>query len=279
MGFFIQGSILQRLVYSSCNLANHWGLKNKLQTYLLCFRALRAFFAPQCKVQVRMITKFLEIRETIASAKNFEAKHGNLRSYLQRRIPSLHKSIVFNQGLPSDSLFNFTTHYIDRVPALLEALHEISSFTHILPITSPYIVIAQDYLIREESVDDVGMLALLQPAYLSCRLIEEFNDRVFVALGMPLLPVNMNIANLVVHAIIGDELADHLDFAVHLSIESLFRAEKLQKNAEFAQSLRNNSLAHWQHESSLLPCLAENFAISLELLPTLADTGQHHLVH
>ncbi len=222
-----------------------------------------------------MKTKLIQIQEMIEKAKAMEKSTGDLRAYLGTRMPSLHKSITFNRKNPSQSLLDFTTRYIEHVPEFLKAMNEISTGANILSVTEPFLAMAEEYFIKENNVEEFGLQALINPAYLANRLIEEVSDRVFVIAGVPLSPMDMNISNIVAHAIIGEEFANELDFGVYYSVESLFNPEQFNDSDAFNQFALDKKREGWKDDIDKWPCLAGDSAISLELFS--ADNEQ--LVH
>jgi hypothetical protein len=128
-------------------------------------------------------------------------------------------------------------------------------------------VIAEDYFFEPPELLEGhdGLLALIDEAYLAHRLIEEVNDRVMMASGLPLSPMDMTLSNIVVHDILGDQFANQLDLAVHYSMESLFETDSFFRNAHFENYLHTHNNDDWKEAIEKWPCLAGDSAIKLKL--------------
>ena len=86
---------------------------------------------------------------------------------------------------------------------------------------------AEDYFLHppEDLPADGGLEALLDEAFLAHRLLEEVNDHHIRHLQRPLLPLDMTEANIIVHHLLGDDLANALDQLVHETAAQLLERE------------------------------------------------------
>ncbi|WP_045856467.1 hypothetical protein [Teredinibacter purpureus] len=221
--------------------------------------------------------RIVYIRESIAEAHRIEAKNHRLRDFLETKLPELHSAITLPNGNGLDALLQFVTHYIEHVPDFIEALYELTKSAGVYKYAKTFLTIAEDYFFEPPELlqGRDGLLALVDEAYLAHRLIEEVNDRVMMASGLPLAPMDMTLSNIVVHDILGDEFANQLDLAVHYSIESLFETDSFFRNAHFEDYLRHHNNNNWQHAIERWPCLAGDSAISLKL----KQHPQSNLIH
>ena len=207
------------------------------------------------------------IRESIAKAQRIEAKNHQLRDFLQAKLPELHHAISFPNGNGLDALQQFVTHYIEHVPDFIEALTTLTKSAGVYQYAKAFLSIAEDYFFEPPELiqGHDGLLALINEAYLAHRLMEEVNDRVMMACGFPLAPMDMTLSNIIVHDILGDDFANQLDLAVHYSIESLFESDGFFRNAHFDDYLRSHHNDAWLNAIEEWPCLAGDSAIQLKL--------------
>ena len=208
------------------------------------------------------------IRATIELAKGHEMETGHLRLLLTRQLPTLHTAIQLPQLQPLAALLKFVTAYIDHVPNCLEAAAAITKEARIDDQTWPLLQLAEDYFLKPSELTDlhIGLDDLLDEAYLAHRLLEEINDRYRVEAGIPLVPIDMTVANLIGHYLIGEPFANELDEAVHFSVDQLLhRRPPTQDNAfrDFVLAHRDN---HWEKERARWPCLARELAADFQLI-------------
>ncbi|WP_018275340.1 hypothetical protein WKI13_20680 [Teredinibacter turnerae] len=211
--------------------------------------------------------RILQIRESIKEAQRIEANNHQLRMFLEAKLPELHRSIALPKSDGLHSLEEFVTRYIEHVPDFLEALTELTKSAGVYEYAETFLTIAEDYFFNPPELVERrdGLLALIDEAYLAHRLIEEVNDRVMMASGMPLAPMDMTLSNIIVHDLLGDDFANQLDLAVHYSIESLFESDNFFRKADFKNYLNHQNGEAWQSAMARWPCLAGDSAIKLEL--------------
>ncbi len=209
----------------------------------------------------------MQIRESIIKAEKIEAENHQLRLFLESKLPELHNAIALPEDNSLDALLEFVTQYIEHVPDFLEALTQLTKEAGVYQYAKTFLNIAEDYFFEplELSAGRNGLLALVDEAYLAHRLIEEVNDRVMMASGLPLAPMDMTLSNIIVHDLLGDEFANQLDLAVHYSIESLFESDNFFRNADFNHYLQHHHENGWTRAVEEWPCLAGDSAIQLNL--------------
>lgn len=211
------------------------------------------------------ITNTFLIRETIRAAKKDKSQEIQLRTLVTENIPKLHESIKLPKEDPESVLVNFLIRYIDHVPNFLDAMRGLTKEAGIDDYASTFLDIAEDFFISPPEVisSRSGMMALMDQSYLAHRLIEEINDRVVGHCGIPLTPMDMTTANLLVHQLIGEPFANDLDFIVHYSLETHMDSESLLNNPAFKKYASDHKERGWNLEIARWPCLAENLSISL----------------
>lgn len=220
--------------------------------------------------------RILQIRESIAVARNTEAEKHSLELYLLGRLPGLHHSIHLPEANPAQTLLDFVVRYIEHVPDFIEALTELTKSAGIYQYTKTFLRIAEDYFLKPPELinDRTGLQRLIDEAYLAHRLIEEVNDRIALVYGIPLAPLDTTLSNIIVHDILGDDFANQLDLAVHYAIEALFNTDSLVHNPSFKKYITKHKLNGWDDVLARWPCLAEDSAISL-LLDSSKTTSLH----
>ena len=209
----------------------------------------------------------INIRQLIAKAKAQDAEDGRLALFTASKLPALHHTIKLPEGDPATVLAGFITRYIEHVPDFLDALTALMLEARIYEQGSVFLTIAEEFFISPPELvsEHTGLVALLDEAYLSHRMIEEVNDRIQVTCGAPLAPMDMNISNIIVHALLGDEFANQLDLAVHYAIEALFDNDGLLCTPTCSQYFKAHKHNQWHDILERWPCLAGDVCISLNI--------------
>lgn len=227
------------------------------------------------------------IRKLIDGAIRYEAQHGVFRRVLQQSFDRLHGAIALlgADGKPSSSpeaLMDFVVSYIRHVPDFIEAVHKIGQANNIESVTGPFLRIAEEFFLSPPELVDghAGLDALLDEAYLAHRIIEEVNDHILARFGIPLAPMDMTKANLIVHSLIGEPFANDLDHAVQYSVEMLLmRGSVLDRylvSDAFQRYVGEHQRNGWQQELGQFPCLGGDLSVDLHFLdPRAPAKGLH----
>ena len=167
------------------------------------------------------------IRETIATAADHERKTGQLRQALERRLPELQDKLILPAEDPVDALMEFIHDYIESVPGFINLVTALSKRLGFYDYAAPFLHMAEDYFLQppDELPTDTGLEALLDEAFLAHRLMEEVNDHHIRQMKQPLLPLDMTEANIIVHHLLGDELATRLERLVQFTASHLLDRE------------------------------------------------------
>lgn len=213
------------------------------------------------------------IREIIRRTRTESGQLDRLRSLIRESIPRLHGAIQLPPRDAEAVLTDFVFRYLDHVPNFIDALRGLTRAAGIYDYASLFLLQAEDFFLHPPALIDkhAGLDALLHEAYLAHRLIEEINDRVVGRCGIPLAPMDMTRANLVVHQLIGEPFANDLDFVVHYATESHMDKEALMDNEAFHRFASERKTRGWQAELDRWPCLAEDLSINLSFR---ADMGR-----
>jgi hypothetical protein len=169
------------------------------------------------------------ISSKISAAIVMEGETHQLARRLQQRLPHLACRLVLPEPRPTAGLLQFITDYIDSVPGCLRLVAAVSQRMGFYDYAAPFLDTAEDYFLHppEHLPADGGLEALLDEAFLAHRLLEEVNDHHIRHLQRPLLPVDMTEANIIVHHLLGDELANELDQLVQETAAPLLEQEHL----------------------------------------------------
>ena len=205
------------------------------------------------------------IRDTITLAKRQEQQHQHLAQLLESRTEqTLHFAIQLPEENPQAALLDFVISYIDHVPDLIDQARDTAVAVNIQSVTEPFLALAEEFFLKPPEIvtDHVGLHELMDEAYLAHRLIEEINDRFMAQSSTPLVPVDMSIANLIIHSLIGEPFANELDEAVNYTVGRAQIGRHVFQTAAF-----KNFLATRQplEKAAERPCLADQLCINLRL--------------
>lgn len=169
------------------------------------------------------------ISRKINEAIRLEGETHQLARRLQAQLPQLMDKLVLPEPEPMTGLLQFITDYVESVPGCLRLVKAVSQRIGFYEYAAPFLDTAEDYFLNPpiHLPADGGLEALLDEAFLAHRLLEEVNDHHIRHLQRPLLPVDMTEANIIVHHLLGDELANGLDRLVHETATRLLEREYL----------------------------------------------------
>lgn len=167
------------------------------------------------------------IKDSINAALEHEQRSGDFRRQLTHRLPDLKKKLVLPEDSPLDTLMSFVISYAESVPGSLNLVTAVSKRLGFYDYAAPFLNMAEDYFLRPPELlpGGGGLEALLDEAFLAHRLLEEVNDHHIRHLQRPLLPLDMTEANLIVHYLLGDQLATRLEHLVQFTASHLLERE------------------------------------------------------
>ena len=207
----------------------------------------------------------------IQRAHQHEASTGQLASQMQAHLGQLHPSIRLPNEDTHGVLQRFVSAYIEQVPELLQAAHEVSLEAGIEAQIKPVLKVAEQFFLQPPALmaGHEGLEGLLDEAYLAHRLVEEVNDRYIAHLGAPLIPLDTTVANLITHQLIGEAFANQLDEAVHHAVDGMLDEASFAHDSVQAYRERLNNPqtdAAWKR----WPCLSRQLGVELQLNETRA---------
>ena len=206
------------------------------------------------------------LREQIQTAQQHEAETGLLTRQLESKLAHLHPAIQLPEADTKGVLTRFVAAYIEEVPDLLDAANEVAREAGIESQIKPVLKIAEQYFLQPPAImaGHVGLDGLLDEAYLAHRFVEEVNDLYIKHLGQPLIPLDMTVANLIAHQLIGETFANQLDEVVHHAIDEMLNDETFALESVEAYREKLNSPdtgAAWKR----WPCMSRRLGVGLEL--------------
>lgn len=207
------------------------------------------------------------IYDTIEMAKLHEKQSGSLACLFEHYINS---NIPLALQLPergaTQSLVDFIIAYIEHVPSLLDATRQITREAKVEAYAEPFLQLAEDFFLKPPEIvaEHVGLEELMDEAYLAHRLMEEVNDRFMIRATIPLVPVDMTTANLLVHSLIGEPFANELDEAVFYAVERAMVKEYVYDSDEFKAYIAQHRSKYANPASKQWPCLLEELSINLQ---------------
>ncbi len=206
------------------------------------------------------------LRSIIDNAIYHEDKTQRLHRHLQEHLKTLPNHLNFQQDTELESLENFARQYIQHVPDFLLALKKAAEQSGIEDHVFPFLKVAEEYFMNPPALPNahIGLMALMDESYLAHRLFEEVNDRYISAVGIPLIPWDMTLANVVAHQLVGEDLANELDERVHQTVNKMMSREHKYDSERFkkyVQSEHGNLTSIWQD----WPCLSKEHGIEWAL--------------
>ncbi len=205
------------------------------------------------------------IRELIQRAQEQDSATGKLLEFVECRKKRLHAAIKLPEHQAAKGLADFVVRYIKHVPDFIDAIRSMAQEAGIAKDVEPLLKIASDYFMSPPSIVDPHsqLEALLDEAYLAHRLLEEVNDRFMAKSGIPLAPIDMTVANVIAHELIGEPFANELDQAVLFSAELLLNEHGFE-GANIDEYVNSHREKGWTEELERWPCLVEDLSISVE---------------
>jgi hypothetical protein len=205
------------------------------------------------------------IRQLIQQAQEQDSATGKLLEFVECRKKRLHTAIKLPEEQAAKGLADFVVRYIKHVPDFIDAIRSLAKEAGIDKDIEPLLKIASDYFMSPPSIVDPHsqLEALLDEAYLAHRLLEEVNDRFMAKSGIPLAPMDMTVANVIAHELIGEPFANELDQAVLFSAELLLNEHGFE-GANISRYVDLHRDKGWTEELERWPCLVEDLSISVE---------------
>ena len=164
-----------------------------------------------------------KIRSIINQAEQEEEQGEYLKTWISNTMGNIHQAIELPNENAVDALTAFITAYVRHVPEFLNIIQSAARESGLDKTLWPILHLVENYFTNppERRTRSQGLEKLVDEAYLAHRVFEELNDQFCRHTGIPLIPVDLTTANLIVHSIIGERFANQLDELVHISIHSV----------------------------------------------------------
>ncbi len=158
-------------------------------------------------MQTQIIRKM--IKEATTTEKNTRNLADALSGFARMRGIQLSPQHV-NEGV------EFIRQYIEHVPILLDQINSAAKKTGISNQITPILEAAEQYFLNPLDIipDHLGLLGLVDDAYLTQSLIQALSDKYRAQTGGTLLPVELTTVNQFIRSLIGEPQASMLDAAV-----------------------------------------------------------------
>jgi hypothetical protein len=210
---------------------------------------------------------FKDLCHHIAETQQRELVDHKMIAYIEDHIDKLHQAISINSVEPVASLFEFVTAYIKSAYDYLDAIHTLSVESKTTAYLQPFINLAFLFFNQppELLLKTTGTQRLLYQAYLSNRLLEELNDQITRISDRPLSPMEIDIDNIVCHALIGDKLANQLDHLVFLALETTEADQSVFQQPQTQQYLERIGRSNWQQTRQRWPCFNNDLSIHFHI--------------
>ena len=183
----------------------------------------------------------------LESARQQEAETDTMLLKLEAELPRLPSVITLPGDEPALALRDFVIEYINHVPSFIAAVSFAAKDAGIESYVQPFLTVAMNYFLEpvQESTAAEGLEEVMQQAYLAHRLIEEVNDQYIVRAGIPLIPMEMTKANIIVHQLIGETLANSLDEVVEETTMQMMSQDSVYGSAEFKAYVETRKGPGW----------------------------------
>lgn len=186
------------------------------------------------------------IESLINSAQLHEKKSGALLKCLEVQMKTLSASIALPEKDPALALKTFVIEYITHVPSVIGAVTFAARDAGIDAYVLPFLNVATDFLLSPKGdIDNVGLFELMEQAYLAHRLIEEVNDQYIVRAGIPLIPMDVTKANIIVHHLLGETLANSLDDVVEETARQMTSKDIVYSSEKFKRYVETRKGKGW----------------------------------
>ena len=208
----------------------------------------------------------LSIENLVKAANEHEAETSALLNLLESNLAILPKVISLPDTEPAVAFREFVVEYINHVPTFIAAVSFAAKDAGIDDYVRPFLEVATNYFLEPVNVNlaEEGLEALMQQAYLSHRLIEEVNDQYIVRAGIPLIPMDITKANIIVHQLIGETLANSLDEVVEETAKQMTAQDSVYGSAEFKKYVETRKGKGWDQVWKQWSDMTNSLAIDLD---------------
>ncbi|MGI9234995.1 MAG: YkvA family protein [Woeseiaceae bacterium] len=163
--------------------------------------------------------QFDQIRELIEEGKTTERQTGILRQAVINLANANGRRVT---ELKVQRVISFVTEYIEHAPALMRQIEEAAAKSGAQHHVQPVLDATEDYFLAPDDVipDHLGLVGLLDDAYLTRSLMLAISERYMSQSGESLLPIEAREDNAFIRRLIGEPFASILDDHVSATLGS-----------------------------------------------------------
>ena len=164
---------------------------------------------------IRMQTE--RIRALIEDGKTKERQSGLLRRALIDLASVNGRSVT---ELEVQKVINFVGEYIEHAPALMKLIEEAAANSGAEDDVRPILDATESYFLAPDDTipDDLGLVGLVDDAYLTHSLMQLISDKYRSQSGKSLLPLETHKDNAFIRRLIGEPFASILDDQVSATL-------------------------------------------------------------
>lgn len=153
--------------------------------------------------------------------------------------------------LDIQKVIDFVSEYIEHALALMQLIEESAGNAGALDDVQPILDACEEYFLAEDDIipDHLGLVGLVDDAYLTHSLLQAFADKYKTYSGTSLLPLESHKDNAFVRRLIGEPFASILDEHVSATLDGpglqQYRTQILQALGELNLSSKPDPV--WGH--------------------------------
>jgi len=215
-----------------------------------------------------MLSHISAIREQIQTIVNHNDSTPAMESLIHRELTALCSAFPIEKAVATKALPMFIHRYIESSADYLEVYADLAHLARLEPYTHTLLQQAESYFFEPPAIINNSTSAieqLLAQAYLCHRLLEELNDQVATMRGLILAPIDTTDSNIIIHTLLGDDLANTLDQSILIQLE-LATPNSVIFNDETVKELTSmRQQQGWDDIKERWPCLNEEVTTLLSL--------------
>jgi len=168
------------------------------------------------------------IRALIIEGKTIERRTGILR---QAVINLAHVNGRKVSELELQKVISFVSEYIDHAPALMQLIEEAATHSGAQHHVQPILDTTEDFFLAADDTipDRLGLVGLLDDAYLTHSLMQSVSDRYKSKSGESLLPLETHEDNAFIRRLIGEPFVSILDDYVSATLHGPIMQQNIKQ--------------------------------------------------
>jgi uncharacterized membrane protein YkvA (DUF1232 family) len=172
--------------------------------------------------------QFDQIRALIEEGRNLERQTGMLRQAVINLARPNARSISEREV---ENVVEFVNEYIEHAPALMQLIEEAAARDGVLQDIQPILDASEEYFLSPDDVipDHLGMVGLVDDAYLTHTLMQAISDRHRSQSGSSLLPIEAHDINAFIRRLIGEPFVSILDDHVSDTLDGPLLQQKIEQ--------------------------------------------------